>query len=195
MLEIANILKISKSGVENNFQLGYTSHIDSFHISSVWKKIRFYFNIIHSLNITICSISLNKLLLTMNSRYFTTTWNARYCGISKMNHHRPYTKTDHHPKIFILALKENSLLESPEELHTWLNAAIDEQYPELREKVQRFHQDKMLYQKCPGKDCYNLAESFFFWSWQNCLNEKILNFFGDCKKHWEQFFVQKYKIS
>ena len=93
-----------------------------------------------------------------------------------------------------------------------LKAALDEKHPELvKRKRIMFHQDSsrphvslMARHKLlqlgwevliPPPYSPDIAPSDFhlFWSLQNSLNGKNFNSLEDCKRHLEQFFVQKDK--
>ena len=95
--EIANILKISKSGVENHLhQLGYVNCFDvwvppkwseTFLTMTIFPCAILYWNVTKTFHFQ------DKLWWVMKSGYCTTRWNGRDRGASEMNHHQPHQRT------------------------------------------------------------------------------------------------------
>ena len=93
--EIANILKISKSSIENHLhQLGYVNSFDVWVSHKLVKKtfLTIFPHAILYWNGMKMFRSLNKLWWAMKSGYCRTMWNGRDNGASKMNHHQPHQR-------------------------------------------------------------------------------------------------------
>ena len=95
MWEIAHILKISKSSVENHLhQLGYVNCFDVWVPQKLSEK-----NLLDRISTCDSLLRRNehvpffkKLWRAMKSGYCTTMWNGRDGGASEMNHHQPHQR-------------------------------------------------------------------------------------------------------
>ena len=96
MREIADILKISKSSVENHLhQLGYVNHFDVWVPHKLSEKNLDHMSTCNSLlkrNENV--LFLKQIETVMKSGYCTTIWNRSVSGASEMNHHQPHQGPD-----------------------------------------------------------------------------------------------------
>ncbi|KAF6099802.1 hypothetical protein HJG60_011534 [Phyllostomus discolor] len=91
--EIANILKISKSSVENYlYELGYVNCFD------IWVPYKLSEeNLLHHVSTCDSLLKCNGNVpflkqIVMKSGYFTIMWNERDRGASEMSHHQPHQR-------------------------------------------------------------------------------------------------------
>lgn len=220
MREIANILKISKTSVENYLhQLGYVSRFDVWLPHELSEK-----NLLDRISVCDSLLKRNKNLPFLKQ---IVTGDEKWILYNNLERKRSWGKRNEprlHPTkvmlciwwdwkgvLFYELLPENQMINSNKycvQLDL-LKAAIKEKRPELHKKGIIFHQDNnrphislATRQKLLELDWEvlthppyspDIAPSHYhlFHSLQNSLNQKTFNSLEECEKHLEQFFAEK----